>query len=366
MNILSMVIGRDGCSGYRMKNPLIAIQQSGDEHQVHFVEASDDEEKLYEMIIGADVLIFRQNHDQFFHYLKTLPEVKDKLFVVDMDDDIFRITPFADTYRWGGVEEVEYEGKMLWKNGENNFDTERNRKNLDSCVKMLEQADLITCTTEYLKERLKELAEHDRIEVLPNAIDLNHWKKWPLEKGKQIRIGWTGGATHYIDWYTIKDPLKEVFDKYKGKVKLVIQGNKWDGTIKGIDYEHHGWIDFEGHPYKTASLNLDIAVIPLKDTLFNKSKSCIKWYEFSALGVPSLVSNVIPYSIEIKDGETAMAYNNGDEFIDKLSKLIDDTDLRKKLGENALEWIKKNRDLKVISKQYIQVFKKYATNKSKV
>ena len=356
MNILSMIVGRDGCSGYRVKNPLKSLE--GEEHQVLFLEAKDSGDEILGKVVGADVIFFRQQHDQMFSYLKSSDiDLSNKLLVVDMDDDIFNITPFAETYRWGGVEEVKYEGKWLWKNGEAGFDADRNKDALQNVVNMLSLSDVITCTTPYLKKRLEEISGNKNVVVLPNAIDFNHWQKWPLKKGKEIRIGWTGGSTHYIDWYTIKSGLKRVFDKYDN-LKLVLQGCKWDGTTKGIPHEFHNWIDFEGHPYKVASLNLDIAIIPLKDTLFNNSKSCIKWYEFSSLGVPSVVSNVVPYSTEIEHNKTALAYNNEDEFVEQLSRLIEDTKLRSTIGKNAEKWVKKNRDLNNIKDEYSKLFKK--------
>jgi glycosyltransferase involved in cell wall biosynthesis len=361
MNILSMVIDRDGCSGYRVKNPLKAIEQSGDEHQVHFIEKGDTGMQIVDLVMGANVIIFRQSHDKMFHFFKKQKEIdfSKKLLVVDMDDDIFNITPFADTYKWGGVEEAKYNGKWLWKNGDNDFDTERNKDNLKSCVKMMAEADLITVTTEHLKKRMTEISGNTKVEILPNAIDFRHWQKWPFVKTNQIRVGWTGGSTHYIDWYTIIEPLKKVFNSDKN-LKLILQGCKWDGTIKGIDYEYHDWIDFDAHPYKSASLNLDFAIIPLKDTLFNHSKSCIKWYEFSSLGIPCLISKVPPYSLEAKHNETAILYSNNEEFIEGFNRLKNDKELRERIGKNAREWVKKNRNLANISKQYIDIYKKYS------
>ncbi len=357
MNILSLVVGRDGCSGYRVRKPLNAIEKGKNEHQVYYVNHGDSGEQILDLLIGANIIVLRQQHDQMFHYLKnqTIVDISKKLFVVDMDDDIFNITPFADTYRWGGVEEVKYDGKWLWKNGENNFDAERNLKNLQSIITMLAQADLITCTTSYLKERLTEISGNKNIAVLPNAIDFNHWKKWNLKKHKEIRIGWTGGATHYIDWHTIKNGLQRVFKKYDN-LKLVLQGCKWDGTIKDLPYEYHDWIDFDGHPYKTASLDIDIAIIPLKDTKFNKSKSCIKWYEFSSLGIPSVVSNVLPYSNEIEHDKTALVFKDEEEFVEQLSRLIEDEKLRRKIGSEAQKWVNNNRDLDHIKEDYIKAY----------
>lgn len=362
MNILSMTIGRDGCSGYRVKNPLKAINNKG-EHQVHFLELGDSEANIETMIKGANVIFFRQQHDQFFHFLKKSGALEGKLAVVDMDDDIFNITPFADTYCWGGVEEVMYEDKWLWKNGQNNFDTERNRKALESIVLMLSKADVVTCTTKYLAKRLKSICYNNNIEVLPNAIDFKHWKPWKLTKEKEVRIGWTGGATHYIDWHTIKEPLIEVFAKNKD-LKLVLQGCKWDGITKTLPQEYHDWIDFEGHPYKTASLNLDFAIIPLKDTLFNKSKSCIKWYEFSSLEVPCVVADVAPYNLEIQDGVTGLLYQDDKSFVEQCNRLIKYPELREALAKNARKWVEEHRNLDKIADKYIEVFEKYDPSKS--
>lgn len=358
-----MVIGRDGCSGYRVKNPLNAIKNVS-EHKVHFIDHGDSDAEIADLIQGADVICFRQQHDQFFRYLKKRGFLDGKLAVADMDDDIFNITPFADTYRWGGVEEVQWEDKWLWQNGKDGFDAVRNRNNLQSVVDMLSQADVVTCTTPYLAERLREISGCAIIEVVPNAIDFNHWKDWKIKKDKEIRIGWTGGSTHYIDWYTIKDGLQTLFKRNKD-IKLVLQGCKWDGTIKDIPHEFHNWIDFEGHPYKTASLNLDFAIIPLKDTQFNKSKSCIKWYEFSSLGVPCVISDVAPYNLEAEHDKTALLFKNEDDFVIQCERMIKDAKLRKKIASNAHKWVKENRDLEKIAQNYIDIFNKYDPNNTK-
>jgi len=363
MNILSLTIDRDGCSGYRVMNPFKAI--NSEDHQTYILKHTSNENIIYNSIIGSHVICFRQCHDRLFHHFYKLEglQMNKKLSVVDFDDDMFNITPFADTYIYGGLEEVMYDGKWLWKDGQNGFDIEKNRKNLESAVLMAKQADLITVTTEHLKKRMEEITGHNRITVLPNGIDFTHWKKWDLPKGKQIRIGWSGGATHYIDLYTIKNGLKKLHKKYGDKIKFVLSGSKWEGTLKGVPYEYHDWIDFEAHPYKQASLNLDIAIIPLADTLFNKSKSCIKWYEYSALGVPSVVSNVMPYSTEIEHNKTALAFNNEKEFVEQVSRLIDSQELRHTIGSEAYDWVYKNRNIDTISHDYITAYQNALNNK---
>lgn len=362
MNILSLIIGRDGCSGYRVIVPLKGIKRAtSDINQTHIIEAGDSGDTMLTLVSGANIILFRQQHDKFFHYLKNKNEIdiSNKVLAVDFDDDIFNITPFSETYRYGGVEEVEYNGKKLWKDGESGFDIAHNKKNLASIIKMMKEADLVTVTTPYLKKRIEEISGNKNVVVLPNALNFTHWKKWELKKDNVIRIGWSGGSTHYIDWFTIKDGIKKLHDKYGKKIKLVLSGCKWDGTLKDIPHEYHEWLDFDAHPYKQASLNLDIAIIPLKENeLFNKSKSCIKWYEYSALGIPCVVSDALPYNTEVEHNKTGLLYKTEDEFVEQVSRLIDDQKLRYTIGENARQWVHKNRDVDLVCFDYLDAYQK--------
>jgi glycosyltransferase involved in cell wall biosynthesis len=359
MKILSLYLNRDGCSFYRVRQPISYINNiNGCFAKV--LEHSTKEDDLADYINQADVIILRPQHTDIFFYLsEAMPSILKKLIVLDLDDDLWNITPFAETYRWGGIEEVKWNKKWLWKDKQNNFDIERNFKNLSKLIAFVKECGLVTVSTPYLKNRIIEMTGKKEVEVLPNGIDFKHWKNWDFYKDNktELRVGWTGGSTHYIDWFTIIKPLQKCFKKHKAK--LVLQGCKWDGTIKGIKHEFHNWIDFEGHPYKTASLNLDFAIIPLKDTLFNASKSCIKWYEFSSLGVPCLVANVAPYNTEIEHGKTGLLYNNDEEFEKYFAQLATDKGLRDRLADNANKWVQKNRDIANIANLYTKTYKKY-------
>ena len=155
--------GRDGCSGYRVKNHLTEIAKYHKEHDVKFIEGGDSGEHILKLITGADVVLMREQHDSFLRFLKSQDEIdiSRKLFVVDMDDDVFDISPFNEAYRTAGVSEVKYQDKWLWKNGENGFDAERNRKAADMRVDFLKNADLITVTTPILQKRIQSISQNN-------------------------------------------------------------------------------------------------------------------------------------------------------------------------------------------------------------
>jgi glycosyltransferase involved in cell wall biosynthesis len=55
-----------------------------------------------------------------------------------------------------------------------------------------------------------------------------------------------------------------------------------------------------------------------------------------------LASNYGPYK-EIEDGKTGLLYDTPEEFVQKLSVLIENAELRKTLADGAKEWVRANR-----------------------
>jgi O-antigen biosynthesis protein len=156
----------------------------------------------------------------------------------------------------------------------------------------------------------------------------------------------------------LKKPLNELMRKYQ--FKLVMAGSHFEGIIDEDNrhlVEVMSWLPFKGHSYRMMCMSLDIALIPLADLPFNHYKSSIKWYEMSAMGVPSIVSNILPYSEDIEHNKTALGYKDEKQFYDSLVSLIENEQLRKKIGFNARKWVEQNRDARKNAKMWIDAYK---------
>ena len=105
---------------------------------------------------------------------------------------------------------------------------------------------------------------------------------------------------------------------------------KWDGQF--ISYED----------YEAAIRESDIALLPLRDNEFNRSKSDLKFIESAANGAVALASPVV-YSSVIKDGKTGFIYRDGREFISKLNLLIKNKNLRRNVAETAYSYVRHER-----------------------
>lgn len=340
MNIVVQPLRKNGCTFYRLLQPYNALEERG--HNVLFMDKNGDGMEMAQAVENADVVVVCDKGEPLVEFVKE--NFPDKKLIYDMDDDLWDVNPFSPAYKDYGTEEVEWNGEKLWEDGKAGFDLERNKKRANYRISVIEQCDFVTVTTERLKEKVSEYVDNE-IKIIPNAVDFDIWWDLPFKESEKVRLGWSGGASHYVDWHSIKDALPEVMDG----AELVLAGHKWDGTLEDVEYEFHEWTDVEAHPYRQAALNIDIGLLPLADNDFNKGKSCIKWYEFAALGIPCVAANVAPYSDEIEHGVTGFLYDNEEEFVEYVEMLKEDKDLRDTIGTAAKQWVKDNRSKEVVA-----------------
>jgi glycosyltransferase involved in cell wall biosynthesis len=76
---------------------------------------------------------------------------------------------------------------------------------------------------------------------------------------------------------------------------------------------------------------MDIGLIPLKDTEFNRAKSNLKMLEMGAFGLGVIVSDVEPYQDFSKHGKNCLVVGKR-EWYKAMRRLIENPELRKDLG----------------------------------
>ena len=84
-------------------------------------------------------------------------------------------------------------------------------------------------------------------------------------------------------------------------------------------------------------LGVDIGIIPIVDSEFNKSKSSVKYAEYCATGLPSVISNFLPYRGLIKNGVNGFTALNEKQWYEKLMVLIQKPDVRDRIAHNCLK-----------------------------
>ena len=374
MKIATFSKGRGFCYVHRIQYPIGKLVENDHATCVNINPSHDDYyEKLPELISqlvdwGVNVFLFQMASppDLIIKFADINARMGFPILIVtDIDDDFTNTHPSNSHYRYGGVDEVEVDGKLIWEDGtlcENfgklkdiepkdldlyKFDLVRNRVVLLKRLRALMYSDIITCTTPDLAETFSKWNSH--IKVLPNYINPDDKPKGRKKDRDHVLIGWQGGDSHHHDLRMIMPALKRIKEKYGAKVKFRFMGADFRNMYKEVGGEFCGWIQPENFFHVFASDLFDIGLIPLVDPVvnpFNLGKSNVKWVEYSHYGIPSVVSSCKPYDLHIDHGNNGFLACDIDDWFNYLSLLIDDSLLRSKIGYNAKK--------EVESKWYIQ------------
>lgn len=287
-------------------------------------------------------------------------------FVLDSDDDIFNVSPLNSAFSHLGFKApngkdmepgdkisitdfVTGEPVTLWEDGVNNFNLAQNKERLDTYKQMLEQANLVTCSTPRVEDYIRREVPNANTYVHYNCIDFKEYPKIELaEHPNEVRILWQGSPTHHEDFWFLRHAIGRIGKKYP-HVKWIIWGAKYEWIAQDLDastVQFEPWIPYPAYKIRLGTYNHDINLAPLDPHIFNQSRSAIKWYESSAISKPAatLAQNTAAYRDEMEDGKTGLLFNNADEFEEKLCTLIENATLRQTLASNAKDWLHTNRN----------------------
>lgn len=366
MNIISFPCDRGGCGWYRVRQPLKLIKELT-EHDTHVMDQEkDDPVAIAKALPRAQVWYLRQGGHEAVRKIKDDYDFLKKanpLWVVDLDDNVEMISPFSTHYDEWGLNEVKYGDKWLWKDGEGNFNIKENQERVNNVLESYKRADLLIVTTERLKKEM--LKYNQNVEVFPNYVNLDWW--WPIDRkpNKKLRIGWSGGSSHYEDLYTIKKPLNKLLREYD--LEFVNIGSFFKGIFDKDNLHRvsvRPWVEFNGHSYHVMSNCIDIGITPLKDMEFNYYKSPIKFLEYSAAGIPTVSAKIPPYSDTIQQNKTGLMYNTPGQFYKAVKSLIESPHLRRELANNARKMVELDYDARKHADDLPRIFGKHINRKS--
>ncbi|MEH2920908.1 glycosyltransferase [Samsonia erythrinae] len=190
----------------------------------------------------------------------------------------------------------------------------------------IEVADWLVVSTVPLAEELSKF--HSDIRIAQNRLNPLWWRHLRSQRrvGKKIRIGWAGGSSHSGDL----DILRPVMKALENKVEWVFMGMK----PEGVKCEFHAGVPIEFYPQKTASLNLDLALVPLEYNQFNVCKSNLRLLELGACGVPVICTDIEPYRCGLP---VTLVNNRFKDWMEAIRSHLADMDEAARLGDELRE-----------------------------
>lgn len=367
---LLVILGKGGCDYWRSWLPCEEMRKQG-LAEIRYLEPKLMTNKdLSEGFKWCDIAMIRGLIG--VDGLKTLRQYQalGVKIATDYDDLHFNVSPFNPAYRHFGTEEVEVKDpktgdvQYLWKDGKNGFNLKDNILKFHSYKTILQEADLITTTTVYLKNVMTEISNReDNIHVLPNAVDFTQWKPLDVrDKFKDtFRFGWAVSNSHGEDWLAIKEALVRFLTTHPDAIFVCI-GDAHMDIKEVLPKGQVEWYPFsnlwEGHyALRMPMLGLDCAIAPLADIEFNKCKSPLKYAEYTAFGWPVIAQNMEPYSSHIVNGETGLLATTSEDWVRCLEAMYSNPSLRSKLRFNAMFTCKSMFDIKEVALQWYRTYK---------
>ncbi|MFZ2187670.1 MAG: glycosyltransferase [Candidatus Moraniibacteriota bacterium] len=202
-----------------------------------------------------------------------------------------------------------------------------------------------TTTTTFLADKLREKGKH--VFVVRNKLSQHDIAsaeeilRTAEKESPLVRIAYLSGTpSHNKDFATITDALFTLFGKYP-QMRLVLAGPlDTEDKLKPFQNRIERVPFLPRKEYFATVASMDINVAPLEiGNPFCEAKSELKWFEAGLVAVPTVASATGTFQEAIRDGIDGYVAATTEEWIAKLSGLIEDGTLRGKIGAKAREKI---------------------------
>jgi glycosyltransferase involved in cell wall biosynthesis len=223
-------------------------------------------------------------------------------------------------------------------------------------------SDSVFAGNNYLLDYAKQF--NDNVKLIPTTINTQLFKRTDAYKDNDaICIGWSGSLTTIKHFEAAVPFLKKIKEKYGNKVYFKVMG---DTSYKNEDLNVKG-IAWSSETEVQVLSGFDIGIMPLPDDQWVKGKCGLKGLSYMALEVPTIMSAVGVNTEIIVDGKNGFLAKTEEEWISKISQLIDSFELRKTLGTNARKTVEEFYSHESQKNNYLNAFNELLgyNNKSK-
>lgn len=222
--------------------------------------------------------------------------------------------------------------------------------------KIIKKSKVVIAGNNFLKEYAARF--NNSVVMIPTPMDTDMYqvKQYP-ENTKEVTIGWSGSkATNFYVNYLLF-VLNALGRKYD-YIKFIIISN----STSNIKLEEFKDIKVEFYPWKLENLikdlhKIDIGVMPLIYNEWNLGKCGGKILQYMACGIPLVCSPVGANKDIVSEGINGFFADTDREWIGKLSCLIENAELRTKIGKEGRRTVEETYSNVVNAPKLKNIFK---------
>ena len=206
--------------------------------------------------------------------------------------------------------------------------------------RIMVMADLVIVGNDYLGKRA-QLAGARRIEKVPTVVDVDRYVVTSRNVSRRLTVGWIGTPATAKFLFHIVKALQVIVNIFG--VRIVAVGAN-PQQLHGLPVEVRPW--FENTEVAEIQ-NFDIGLMPLPDEPYERGKCGYKLIQYMACGKPVVASPVGVNAEIVRHGENGFLATTADEWIDALSHLLVDPQLRFRMGQAGRSMVESEYSLQM-------------------
>ncbi len=225
-------------------------------------------------------------------------------------------------------------------------------KDASKTGKLVQSASLVFAGNQYLADYAAKF--NPNLEIVPTTIDTEAYflKEQDEDPERPVCIGWSGSFSTIEHFSTAIPALTRLKEKYGDRVWFKVIG---DGNYRNPE------LGIEGLPWKADSevtdlQEIDIGIMPLPHSEWAEGKCALKGLQYMALGIATAMTPVGVNAKVVEDGVNGFLPDSEQEWVDTLSQLIEDSELRYRVGLAGRETVVKNFSIVAWCDTYLRLF----------
>ena len=188
------------------------------------------------------------------------------------------------------------------------------------------------------------------VSILPTTIDTaTYTPQRDTHRNTVPVIGWSGSFSTVKHLETVGAALQVLRRSVKFKLKVV---GTTDFALPGIDVESKPW---DARSEVSDISSFDVGIMPLPDDAWSRGKCGLKALQYMALGVPTVASPVGVNTQIIQDGKSGILASSESEWVENLEKLLNDGELRNRLGKAGRDAVEHNYSARVQAPRLLNI-----------
>lgn len=192
---------------------------------------------------------------------------------------------------------------------------------------------------------------NENVIVIPTSIDTAYHKPLTKISTDKIKIGWTGSTTTNKHFELLNKVFANIISKFP-QVEIVMISNDFVNN-NNFDIKFIKW----NQKTEIEDLSqIDIGVMPLSNDEWANGKCGFKCLQYMSMEIPPVVSPVGVNTEIVQDGFNGFFASSENDWIEKLSLLIESTDLRIKIGKSGRKTVKERYSVNANKEKYLNIF----------